>query len=713
MSAPTSTPPSQPPLAARLRTAQVGVRDDLDVSRHVFRGAPAYVVRDPVTFNSHRFEPADYDILVRIRANQALGDIFDELCASGKTRAEDEEHFYQFVMDLHRLGFLRLPLADDKLLYRRFQAKERAKRRAIAGSLLFLRIPLWNPNAFLDRTMHWARPLFGRTAMALWMLLMAAAGYILWARYADLREPLQGLLVAQNLPLMWLTLIVLKTFHEFGHAYACKHFGGHVPEMGAYLILFTPCAYVDATACWGFSRTRDRVVVCLAGMYIESVLAAIAVFVWATTGPSLVNSAAYNAIFLAGVVTVLFNINPLMRYDGYYVLSDILGIPNLRTRANTFLLAILKRIFLGLPVGELEPGWRLRTTLLTFGTAAALYRVTLLFAIAAVFASKMFLLGMGLAIVFLAKSLFSTASRLMNYLWHAEETAPVRAHAVAMGVLALVVLPSAAVFVPLPSRVHAQGVITAERETPVHTRQAGFISAIACEVGAKIDQGDVLAELENDELMETIAQVQAQIDAARTRRDAFLTREPVRALQEAQRLETLADTLAERQRRLAELKVAAPASGRFVSGLRKAQIGVFLPEGAPIGLIAAGDWRVKAILDEDEYVRTRPRPGDHVEFRAASATDRTIAGRVVEVAPAGSRAVMLSPLTQMAGGDIAVNPQTQQAQQPYFEVTIALSEAGELHHGVTGKVRMFGASEPIASRLTRRITRFIDKLARE
>lgn len=714
MSAPTSHP-SLPSLslAARLGTAQVGVREDLDVSRHLFRGEPSYVVRDPVTFASHRFDPADYEILVRVRAHHTLGDIFDELCAAGKANPVDAERFYQFIMELHRLGFLRLPLTDDKLLYRRFLNKERAKRRALLGSLLFLRVPLWNPNAFLDRTMHWARPLFTPAAFVLWLVLIVAAGYVLWMRHADFIEPLQGLLVTHNLALMWLTLIVLKTFHEFGHAYACKHFGGHVPEMGAYFILFTPCAYVDATACWGFPRPRDRVIVCLAGMYVESILAAIATFVWATTGPSLTHSIAHKAIFLAGVITVLFNINPLMRYDGYYVLSDVLGIPNLRARANAFLFAVLKRVFLGLPVGDREPGFRLRMTLLLFGTAAALYRVTLLFAIAAVFVSKAFLLGMVLAIGYLAKALFGTARRLMDYLWHAEETAPVRAHAVAMGVLVLVVLPAASVFVPIPSRIYARGVVAAEAETTVHTRQPGFVTAVHSAWGSPVASGQVLADLQNDALQESIAQAQADIAAAQTRRDAFLLKEPTRALQEEHRLAALRTTLYERVQHQSELRITAPVSGKLITGLHARQIGTFLPEGSPVALLASGLWRVKAILDEDEYARARPRIGDRVEFRAVGDAGPTRTGCVVEVAPAGSRAISLTALTQLAGGDVAVDPQTREATQPYFAITVALDHAADLRHGVTGRLRLFGSAEPIAARVVRRITRFIDKLARE
>ncbi len=282
-----------------------------------------------------------------------------------------------------------------------------------------------------------------------------------------------------------------------------------------------------------------------------------------------------------------------------------------------------------------------------------------------------------------------------------------------MGVLLLVVLPAAAVLVPLPTRVFAQGVIAAEHETPVHSRQAGFVSNVHVEPGDVVESGTTLVELTNDSLEESITQAQVQIDAARTRRDVYLTKEPARALQEEQRQATLQTALLERKLRLAELRIAAPSSGRVIKGLRNRDIGTFLPEGAPLGLIVSGTWCVKAMLDEDDYVRARLSLGDRVEFRAANASGQTLTGHVVAVAPAGSRAVILPPLTQLAGGEILVDPQTQQARQPYFEVTIALPDAEGLQYGVTGCVRMSGVSETLASRLTRRVTRFIDMLARE
>ena len=406
------------PLADTLRSVHVGLRKDLQVSRHVFRGAVSYIVRDPMTFQSQRLDLGDYELFVSVHTSSSLFEIFNSLVERGKLSKGDEERFYQFVLSLHRLGFLRLPVSDDKLLYQRYLVRQRAKRREKLMGFLFLRIPLWNPDAFLDRTIHRARPLFGTPALILWTLLMISAGYVAAVNWHELLRPDQGVLVAGNLPLLWVTLIVLKILHELGHAYACKHYGGHVPEMGAYLIMFTPCAYMDATASWGFSRKGERLIVCFGGMYVESFIAAIAVFVWAATEQSLIHSLAYNVIFLASVVTILFNINPLMRFDGYYILSDLVEIPNLRQRSTRHVLSVLKRLLLGLKAATESGGRRLRATLLTYGVALSMYRAALLVTIAAVLIFKLHTVGLLLGGGFLAATGIGIVRSLMKYLWH-------------------------------------------------------------------------------------------------------------------------------------------------------------------------------------------------------------------------------------------------------------------------------------------------------
>jgi putative peptide zinc metalloprotease protein len=314
-------------LPDRLRNVRVGVREDLEVSRHLFRNEPAYIVRDPISFQSFRFDTIDYGIFVRISTDKTLGDLYEELVVGDVLDADDEQRYYSFIFQLHRSGLLALPVSDATLLYKRFQAREASKARNRWKSFFFFQVPLWNPDRFLDRTVHLARPLFTRTAFMVWCLVIISALYVVAVRWRDLFQPLEALLAMRNLIIMWITLVGLKFFHEFGHAFACKRFGGVVPEIGAMFIVGTPIAYVDATASWGFPSRLKRMIVGLGGMYFESFFAAIAVFVWAASEPGLIKSIAYNTMLLASVVTILFNINPLMRFDGYYLFSDLVEIP--------------------------------------------------------------------------------------------------------------------------------------------------------------------------------------------------------------------------------------------------------------------------------------------------------------------------------------------------------------------------------------------------
>ncbi len=241
-------------------------------------------------------------------------------------------------------------------------------------------------------------------------------------------------------------------------------------------------------------------------MYVDATVAALAVFVWALTDALLVRSIAYNVMFLAGAVTVLFNINPLMRYDGYYIVSDLTEIPNLRQRSFRYVMGWIRRLFLGVKVPEAAETRRLHATLLIYGVAAGIYRVALLLAIAAILVAKFMGLGLLMVVLFLDGLVLGAVRRMTAYLWYAEETAHVRWRAVAISLALLIVLPTVLAFVPLPSQVRAAGVVSTERETLVRTRVAGFVERAGADAGQYVEKGETLALMANDSLIERVAE---------------------------------------------------------------------------------------------------------------------------------------------------------------------------------------------------------------
>jgi putative peptide zinc metalloprotease protein len=441
----------------------------------------------------------------------------------------------------------------------------------------------------------------------------------------------------------------------------------------------------------------------------------VAVFVWAFTGPSLLNSLAYNVIFLAGAVTVLFNINPLMRYDGYYILSDLTEIPNLRARSTRYVLDMLRRVVFGVRPTPPPAGRRLRVILLTFGLCAAVYRAALMLAIAAILASKMFVVGLMLAVVYLGGTAAKLLLKLTQYLWYAEETAARRGRAVALSLLTLIIIPIGLFVVPIPSHVHAKGLLVTEHETLMRARTPGFVEQVPIEHGQQVRRHDLLARLHNDAYLEDIATTSANLRASRIRTDAYRIDDPARARQEQVQARVHQRALLHAHKKLEELEVRAPAAGRIVDCLETTDAGRYVPEGDPIAMIVSGAWQIRTILSEEQIAATRPQPGDKVQFRAAAAVSRTIEGRIEKVSPAGSKTVRDLALTHLGGGDIAVDPSTHAAAEPYFEITINLQDAAvpELQYGMTGSVRLPAVAEPVGVTVTRRLVRFVNKLLQE
>ncbi|MFQ5512772.1 MAG: HlyD family efflux transporter periplasmic adaptor subunit, partial [Candidatus Krumholzibacteriia bacterium] len=601
---------------------------------------------------------------------------------------------------------------DSKLLYERYASRKRLDRRRKIMGILFLRIPLVTPDAFLGRTIRFVRPIFGRPFFIFWLCLIATAA-TLAARHADqLFHPAEGFLLARNIPLLWGVLIGLKLLHELGHAYACKHFGGYVPEMGAFLIVFTPCAYVDASSTWSFTRKRDRIIVCLAGMYIESICAAVAMMVWTTAPPGLLHDIAYNVIFLAGVVTVLFNINPLMRYDGYYVLSDLVEVPNLRQRSTDFVKRLLKRFALGLRGDDKPVTGRLAVLLACFGVAAIIYRVLVLVGITALLASKMFLVGLGFGLFLLGQTVVTAVRRLFQFLWFARETAPVRRRAVAVSCLLIIALPGLLLLVPMRSGVTVAGVVRGEQETTIRARTGGFVSRIGVCPGDVVEPGGLMVELQDDDIVEAVVAAQARIEVSRIRLGAFEVEDPTKAHEEREMAKVYQMELDRWQRDRSNLYVRSETGGVVLDCIEERELGRYVAPGDTVATVTRGRWQVRAVLGEEELADTTPKVGDRVGVRILAAPGETLRGIVTRVAPTGSRKVEAQSLTRMGGGDIAVDPRTGKANRPFFDLTIMLEDPKPLHlrYGMTCHVLLSGEATTLGMSIMRHTIRFTNAL---
>ena len=712
------TAPSEPPvdLADRLGSAYVALRPDLEVHRHLYHGVPSYVIRDPLTLQCHQVTTTEYQIMVHLSTDHSLSETFESLVSAKQLEPENEEEFYKFILQLHQYAFLNLPISNDKSLYRRHIAKQNAKRKERLMAFLFLRIPLLNPDSFLNKTAHIARPFFTQWFFFIWIAMIAVSGIVVINKRNELFIPIADMFTASNMICMWIVLVLLKVFHEFGHAYACKLRGGYVSEMGLYLIAFNPCAYVDVTSSWGFSKKLDRVVVGLGGVYVELMIAMVALFVWLWTDTSPVHTIAHNVFFLAGATTLLININPLMRFDGYYILSDLLEVPNLRRQSQQFVIQVIKRVFVGIELPQQRYGKIMLTVMFVFGVASSLYKAMVVVSISVLLATKYFLMGMLLAAFYGGFTLINTLKRITVYLWKSPEAAPVRVRAIMLSVLLLIGVPLIVFCLPVPASVSIPGQLLREYEYVDYAQHDGFIQDVSAASGEMVTPGTQLATLQNIEIKEGLYEAQTHLLKAQKELCVYKARSvnSTDVAKQQEIIKVLKSRLKYHQEELDKLNVYAGASGMVITQLDENSLGCFVKRGEPLANIVSGRWVAKVFLTEKDIARAQPYPGQETQLRLTACPESVIRGIVTRISPARLSRLDNPTLTNLGQGDVVIDHATNEVLEPYYETSILIEDPQGcgLQYGMTCQATLSAAATPIGTLLVQKILRFVNNLNR-
>jgi len=326
------------------------LRATVQIFRQHFRGRMWHVIQDPSSNQFFRLNEAAYRFVGLMDGRRTIAEVWkacnEELGDAAPTQGE----VIQLLGQLYASNLIHAEMPPDaEGLFNRYQKRVSREVKGYLTNLLFIRVPLFDPDHILDDLLPAVKWVFSWIGLLVWAVLISVAGYLVIGRASELAAPAANILDPSNLPLLFVSFWIVKVLHEFGHGFACKKFGrdaglgGEVHTMGIMFLVFTPLPYVDASSAWAFRSRYHRIIVGLGGMIIELGVASVAAVVWARTGPGTLHAIAYNVMFIASVSTLIFNANPLLRYDGYYVLSDLLEIPNLSNRSKEYLTYLVKR----------------------------------------------------------------------------------------------------------------------------------------------------------------------------------------------------------------------------------------------------------------------------------------------------------------------------------------------------------------------------------
>jgi len=685
------------------------LRSHARIHRHHYRGELWYVLEDRVSRKMHRFNPAAYYIVGLLDGRRTVHEIWEAATERFGDDAPTQDEVIRLLGQLHTAEVLQSEAMPDLTeLARRARKGKRKTWLQNLLSPLAIRIPLVDPDRALERWLPWYRPWFGWIGALVWAAVVAAGIASAAGHWDQLTADVTSQVLApQNLLILWLTFPVVKLLHELGHACAVKAWGGEVHEMGIMLLVLMPIPYVDASASSAFPEARRRVVVGAAGMIVEVFLASIAMWLWVEAEPGLSRAVLYDVMLIAGVSTVVFNANPLLRYDGYYIMADLVQIPNLRMRANQYLGRLVETRLFGVnedeeatPVGE-------RAWLGFYAVFSFLYRTFVMCAIALFIASQYLVVGVVLALWAAVTAVVVPLFKGIGYLLMHPRLRRRRPRALAVTALSLLILYGGLFHLPIPLWTRAEGVVALPEESHLRAGTEGFVRKIVAEPGALVGAGATLVVSE-DPMLELRGRVlDAQVRLLEARATALRLENRVRWTMTLDELEATRRELEQVRSRLAELTIVSPIAGTFVLAHAAGDFpDRFLRRGDQVGYVLPAKVATARVLvsqDDVDLVRMRTV---RIEAKVAGRLYETYEARLAREVPAASNRVSNLALSSAGGGGAALDPrQTKEPKtlDPWFAFELELPQTQALTLGEHVYVRFEHGAEPLAARLYRSV----------
>jgi len=520
------------------------------------------------------------------------------------------------------------------------------------------------------------------------------------------------ILAPQNLLVLWLTFPFLKALHEFGHAFAVKTKGGEVHEMGIMLLVFTPIPYLDASAASAFRRKRERILVGAAGMLVEFFLAALAFYVWLNVQPGPLRAVAFNVMVIAGVSSVLFNGNPLLRFDAYYILMDMLEIPNLGSRGTRYVFYLLQRYLLG--IADAEPPLstpRERAWFVAYTVLAFCYRMIIYVGIVLFVAGKFFFVGVMFALWAAGNMLILPLAKGIRFLTTSPRLNRKRLRAVLAAGLMLAGVTAGIVTVPVSLSTIAEGVIWIPDQSFVRAGTEGFIKRIIAAPGTRVEEKDALIRCSDPLLPAEIRVLESRLQELKALYGSRIFSDRVAADIARDEIEHVGAQLEDARRREADLTTRSNADGVFVVPIPQDMPGRFVRRGELLGYVLdPSTITARVVVDQSDvdFVRLHTRA---VTVRFPHNFAEKVPAMIRRVVPAATDQLPSRTLSREGGGEIAVDPRDDQgtkAFQKIFLLDVDLLDLAD-SYTVGGRVyvRFDHGKEPLVHRWYRSVRKLL------
>lgn len=729
------------PVLTNRRPIPLQARRDLQAAQVTYQGVTSWIIKDPLALEYYRLQAEQYHVLQLLDGQRSAEQIRAAFQQEFPTQRPTLRDIRQLVADLHHKGLVysNRPGQGDVLIDRRREKRRQQFLQAIQ-SVLYIKLPGWDPESTLQRLYPLVRQMFRPSVQVLLVLFVVVS----WGLLAVHVEQFQRRLPEfhqffgwPNLLWLWVTMGAAKMLHELAHGLSCKHHGGECHEIGVALLVFSPCLYCDVSDSWLLADKWKRIRIAAAGMGLELVLSGVALFAWRFTQPGLLHHLCLNVFFVTTLTTVIFNANPLLRYDGYYILSDWLEIPNLRPKADRMLKENFAKHCLGVdaPPDPFMPQTK-RAWFVLYSMAAAVYRWFLLFAIT--FMLYRVLKPYGLKNLGLLLGVFSAVTIVGHLLYHlgklisAPRSKPMSYRRIAVTLVVAAGTVAAGLLIPVPWHVQAPFVIEPTGIQHVYTSTPGQLAAVYVRPGQRVQQGDVLVRLSHFVKEDGFQRLRTARDVQRIELDLQKALgDPARQELAAQTLRSIETQLIDYEEQLRGLVIVAPCDGIVTeppeirpSADDDADKSLHRWQGTPLDARNLGCWlsprtRLLSIAPEEDYQavllidqadRNDVAAGQNVELKFEHRPGEVYGGMIGEIAD-GHLEIAPKALSNKYGGDLptVTDPQgRERLTSVAYQATVPCDhDTALLRPGIRGVARCVVDSRTVGQWMWRFLRRTV------
>ena len=695
------------PLWYRVARRRPHFRRDVKVRQIRYRGEIWHVLINEATGQQHRASQSAYEFIGRCDGLHSVQEIWDFLLERLGDDAPTQDEVVKLLIHLDEQGILAYESAPEAgTLVRRREERLQQKRKAMLNPFAF-RVPIGNPSELLKRVESLAKPLVNIHFLWIWSVLVGVALLAAVSNWPALKTAaMTSLGTPHFLILIWICFPFVKAIHEFAHALVVRRWGGEVREFGFTLFLLVPAPYVDASDSGSFRHRRQRVFVSAAGIIAELALASLALFLWMNVQPGLIQDLLLVIMFIASVSTLLFNGNPLLPFDAYYILTDLIDVPNLSSRSKKFWNNIFRRLVMGsegaIPeyVAAGERKW-----LFAYFPLSMCYRVLIFGAIIVWVGSKSFILGVAaaafVAVVFILvpfgrtlKEIFATARS------HAKR---VRSWFIIAGMAASIVLVTC--IIPMPNNTLAYGVVWLPEKAKVRAKTGGFISKILVRNGEYVEQGRALVVLEDPTLVAEREVAANQLRRAVTQRYTAIATDAERVRRVEEEIDRLRADLAHTDEKIANLEIRSGVSGQLVMPEQQDVVGSFVRQGSTLGYVFESETvSVRAAVPQYDATLVREDTQD-ISVRISDQPGEILAASLVRDVPAATQELPSVALGERGGGPFVTDPSDAdgiRVVEPVVLFDLAVPDKHLERAGGRAWVRFEHSAKPLISQWYRR-----------